>query len=154
MPKIDVGSVPVRIGTNYPQQYHAVVHGRSFQALGDAAGLTQYGVNLVRLEPGAASALRHWHEREDEFACIVEGELVLVDDHGETIMRPGDTAGFKAGDGNGHHFVNRSNRPAAFLVVGTRGNDELVHYSDEDLIYVRENGAIHFTRRSGAAVTD
>ena len=83
-------------------------------------GLTQFGVNLTRLKPGAASALRHWHENEDEFIYVLEGELVLVENDGETILRPGDAAGFKAGIPNGHHLINRTRRDALYLEIGTR----------------------------------
>ncbi|MFL5033683.1 MAG: cupin domain-containing protein, partial [Microvirga sp.] len=110
MPKIDIAAIPVRERTGYPPPYAEAVKGRLFQALGDAAGLTQFGVNLVRLKPGAASSQRHWHENEDEFLIVLEGELVLVEDEGETILRAGDTAGFKAGVPNGHHLLNRTER--------------------------------------------
>jgi uncharacterized cupin superfamily protein len=149
MPKIELRDVPVLSGTGYPQPYAALVKGRSRQALGDAVGLTQFGVNLVRLEPGAASSQRHWHENEDEFLIMVEGELTLVDESGATAMRPGDCAGFKAGDPNGHHLVNRSDRPGVFLVVGTRAGLDRTHYPDIDMVYVRDESGGRFTRRSG-----
>ena len=150
MPKIDIQSVPVVSGSRYPEQFKQSCLGRHFQRLGDAAGLTQFGVNLVRVNPGSASSLRHWHENEDEFVLMLEGELVLVEDEGETIMRPGDAAGFKANSGNGHHLVNRSNRDGVFLVVGTRTPSERAHYPGLDLVAVRDEGATgRYTHKSG-----
>src|SRR6476619_6306325 len=118
MPKIDMSKVVVRTGSIYPQEFQSVVAGREKRALGNAAGLTQFGVNLTRLKPGAASALRHWHEQEDEFVYVLEGELVLIEDGGETLLKPGDCAGFKAGVSNGHHLVNKSQRDALYLEIG------------------------------------
>ncbi|HZB39121.1 MAG TPA: cupin domain-containing protein, partial [Beijerinckiaceae bacterium] len=120
MPKLDITLVPERNSTSYPEPFRAAVSGRFWRALGQAAGLTQFGVNLVRLEPGAWSSQRHWHESEDEFLIVLEGELVLVEDEGETILRAGDAAGFKAGVPNGHHLLNRTERDGVFLVVGSR----------------------------------
>jgi uncharacterized cupin superfamily protein len=154
MPKIDVGSLPVRNGTTYPEPFARMVDGREWQSLSEFAGLTQFGVNLVRLKPGAASSARHWHEQEDEFVYVVEGELVLVEDEGETIVKPGDTAGFKAGIPNGHHFVNRTNRDAAFLVVGTRATCERCHYPDIDLVHEQDGDRYRLTHKSGAPYGD
>jgi uncharacterized cupin superfamily protein len=150
MPKIDMDVVPVRSGTVYPEPFAAIVDGREWQSLSAVAGLTQYGVNLVRLKPGAASSARHWHEQEDEFVYVVEGEMVLVEDDGETIMRPGDAAGFKAGIPNGHHLVNRTERDAVFLVVGTRSPRERCHYSDIDLVLDQDGDRYRLTHKSGA----
>src|SRR5687767_15884579 len=105
MPKIDIAAIPVRRGTDYPEEFRHVVVGRERQRLGDAGGLTQFGVNLTRLRPGAASALRHWHEVEDELVFVLEGELVLLEDSGETILRAGEAAAFKSGAASGHHLV-------------------------------------------------
>jgi uncharacterized cupin superfamily protein len=149
MPKIDIDRTSVRVTTNYPEEFRHVCHGREKRALGEAVGLTQFGVNLTRLKPGAASALRHWHEAEDELIYVTEGELVLVEDEGETALRPGDAAGFKAGVPNGHHLVNRSQRDAVYLEIGTRAARERVHYSDVDLIYEKNGQEVRRTRRSG-----
>ena len=150
MPKIDIASVPIVSGSRYPEQFKQACTGRHYQRLADAAGLTQFGVNLVRINPGSASSLRHWHENEDEFVLMLEGELVLIEDEGETIMRPGDAAGFKANSGNGHHFINRSDRDGVFLVVGTRASSERAHYPGLDLVAVRDEGeAGRYTRKSG-----
>lgn len=149
MPVIDMTKLTPRTGSIYPEPYAAMVKGRSSLRLGDAGGLTQFGANLVTLEPGAISSLRHWHENEDEFVMVTEGECVLVQDEGETVMRPGDCAAFPAGSTNGHHFVNRTDRPARFLVVGTRAPREVAHYSDEDFVIEMGGGKTRFTYRDG-----
>src|ERR1700741_4260337 len=149
MPKVDMAKVVVRIKGGYPSPHRSVTDGREKAALGNVAGLTQFGVNLTRLKPGAASALRHWHEQEDEFVYIVEGELVLIEDGGETLLKPGGAAGFKAGVAKGHHLVNKAGRNAVFLEVGTRSADERGHYPDNDLVMIREAGAFRFTNKAG-----
>ena len=150
MPKVDISKAKVRTSTVYPPPLHKVVEGREKAALGNVAGLTQFGVNLTRLKPGAASALRHWHENEDEFVYVLEGELVLIEDEGETLLRTGDAAGFKAGVPNGHHLINRSQRDAVYLEVGTRAASEHAHYPDVDLDLVREeSGALRLSHKSG-----
>src|SRR5271155_1262802 len=112
MPKIDIAKVPTDARTNYPAPFDRVVLGRERKRLGNAAGLDQFGVNLTTLKPGAASALRHWHQKEDELVYMLQGEVVLVEDGGETVLKPGDAAGFKASVKNGHHLVNKSGRDA------------------------------------------
>ena len=149
MPKIDIAAVPILERTAYPPPYAGAVKGRLHQALGDAAGLTQFGVNLVRLKPGAASSQRHWHENEDEFLIVLEGELVLVEDEGQTILRAGDAAGFKAGVPNGHCLLNRTKRDGVFLVVGSRALTERAHYPDLDLLYEKADGRVRYTDRAG-----
>src|SRR6516162_1405660 len=130
MPKIEITKATVRAKSSYPPPYADVAKGREKAALGNVAGLTQFGVNLTRLKPGAASALRHWHENEDEFIYVLEGEIVLIEDGGETVLRPGDCAGFKAGTADGHHLVNKSQRDALYLEIGTRAAVERAHYPD------------------------
>jgi uncharacterized cupin superfamily protein len=149
MPKIDIAKAVVRTKTVYPQPYAKVTLGREKAALGNVAGLTQFGVNLTRLKPGAASALRHWHEQEDEFIYVVEGELVLIEDGSETLLKPGDCAGFKAGVANGHHLVNKSQRDAVYLEIGTRAATERAHYPDCDLVLERDTRGMRFLHRSG-----
>jgi uncharacterized cupin superfamily protein len=149
MPKIDIARASVRTRGVYPDPWGAVTQGREKTALGDVTGLTQFGVNLTRLKPGAASALRHWHETEDEFVYVLEGEIMLIEDGGTTVLRPGDAAGFKAGVSNGHHLVNKSQRNALYLEVGTRAKRERAHYSDVDLVYDRDESGFRFSRRSG-----
>jgi uncharacterized cupin superfamily protein len=149
MPKIDIAKATVRTTTVYPAEFQHVVRGREKTVLGDAAGLTQFGVNRTRLKPGAASALRHWHHNEDEFVYIIEGELVLIEDGGETLLRPGDAAGFKAGVPNGHHLINRSDRDAVYLEIGTRAPSDRAQYPDVDLDLVRHGGKMLLTHKSG-----
>lgn len=119
MPIIDKTKVPVKTGSIYPAPYAAMMAGRSSLRLGEAGGLTQFGVNLVTLQPGALSSLRHWHMAEDEFVMVTAGECVLVQDAGEVVMRAGDCAAFPAMP-DGHHFINRSPAPVSFLVVAAR----------------------------------
>ena len=152
MPVIDPTKVPVRTGSIYPEPYAAMMKGRSSLRLGEVGGLTQFGVNLVMLEPGAMSSLRHWHHNEDEFVWIVDGECTLVQDEGETVMRPGDCAAFPAGSTNGHHFVNRSGKPARFMVVGTKAPQETAVYSDVDMmVHLTPGlaGKARFTHKDG-----
>ena len=132
-PALDLAAVPEVSRTDYPEPYRTLVAGRAWRALGDALGLTQFGVNLVRVEPGSASSQRHWHTREDEFVLLLEGELVLVTDGGEQTLTPGMCAGFPAGVPDGHHLVNRSDRPARFLVIGSRVEGDACEYPDIDL---------------------
>lgn len=147
MPKLDLAKVPVKTSSIYPSPYAEMMAGRSSLRLGDAGGLTQFGVNLVTLEPGALASLRHWHLKEDEFAIVLDGALVLIEDDGETPMRPGDCAAWKAGVANGHHFVNRSDRSARFLVVGSKIADEVASYADVDMKIHMNGGKPRFTYR-------
>jgi uncharacterized cupin superfamily protein len=149
MPKIDTTRLKPRESTNYPDAFKHVVRGREKTALGNAVDLTQFGVNLTRLKPGAASSLRHWHENEDEFVYILAGELVLIEDGGETIMRPGDCAGFKANVANGHHLVNRTERDALYLEIGTRAPAECAHYPDVDLKFERDETSARILHKNG-----
>ena len=149
MPKIDITKVPHDTATRYPAPFDKVVIGRSRQRLGNAAGLDQFGVNLARLKPGAASSQRHWHENEDEFVYVLEGELVLREDDGETLLRPGDAAGWKAGVANGHCLINRSDRDAVFLEVGARRTSERVEYSDIDMRAERDEHGSRYVHKSG-----
>ncbi len=132
-PALDPATVPERSGTGYPEPFRAVVAGRHKRALGDALGLVDFGVNLTRLEPGAASAHRHWHTEEDEFVYVLEGELVLVTDAGEQILRPGMCAGFPKGRPDGHQLVNRGDRPALYLEIGSRHPEDEAFYPGLDL---------------------
>jgi uncharacterized cupin superfamily protein len=151
MPKIDVSSAPVKTACAYPSPYDAHCSGRSKITLGDLGGLTQFGVNLTRLAPGAASAHQHWHKNEDELIYLLEGEAVLVEGDGETVLRVGDVATFKAGVQIGHMLVNRSNEDVVFLEVGTRASEEVSTYSnpDVDMQMVKKGGDWKAYRKNG-----
>ncbi len=149
MPRIDIATLPTDTRTGYPEPLNRAVEGRIRKRLGNAVGLDQFGVNLTTLKPGAASALRHWHEQEDELIYILAGEVVLVEDDGETPLKPGDAAGFKANTPNGHHLVNRSNQDAIYLEIGTRSKHECAQYPDVDLIMVRDDKGARFTHKNG-----
>jgi uncharacterized cupin superfamily protein len=147
---IDQTKCPVKTGTIYPEPYASQMAGRSSLRLGQAGGLTQFGANLYTLQPGAMSSLRHWHRNEDEFVMVTEGEVVLVQDEGEYVMRPGDCAAFPAGDTNGHNLINRTDREARFLAVGTRAPREVVTYSDVDLVLEVDGGGTRLLYRDGS----
>jgi uncharacterized cupin superfamily protein len=138
-----------RRGTIYPPPYNEGYEGRIKRALTGPLGLTQFGVNVTTLEPGAKSAERHWHAKEDEFVYILDGELTLLTDEGETTLTSGMAAGFPAGIANGHCLVNKSGRPATYLEIGTRSPDEIASYPDIDLLLVKANGAFKVTRKNG-----
>jgi len=147
MSRLDLSSIPVLSGTDYPDPFAEAVSGRSRQALGDAGGITQFGVNLTELQPGAASSQRHWHTHEDEFVMVVSGELTLVTDEGETLMRAGDCAAFPAGRPNGHQLVNRGWGTALFLAVGSRIKEDKATYPDIDLLF--DGATDRYTHRDG-----
>ena len=149
MPKVDIDKAVARTTSNYPAPFLPVVAGRERMALGNLVGLTQLGVNLTRLKPGAASALRHWHDNEDEFVYVLQGEITLIEDQGETLLRVGEAAGFKAGVPNGHHLVNKSDRDAVYLEVGTCSERERAHYPDDDLACTKDGKDFIFTHKSG-----
>jgi uncharacterized cupin superfamily protein len=149
MPKIDIAKLPVGSRSNYPEPFNRLVVGRERKRLGNAVGLDQYGVNLTTLKPGAASSLRHWHEKEDELVYILEGEVVLIEDDGETVLKPGDAAGFKANVANGHQLVNKSGRDAVYLEIGTRSEHERADYPDLDLVMIRDDKGGHFSQKDG-----
>ena len=149
MSKLDLSNVPMKTGTIYPAPYDAEVAGRSSQRLGEAGGLTQFGVNIVILAPGAKSSMRHWHLHEDEFVIITQGTCTMLLDAGPTIMQVGDCAAFPAGVADGHCFINHTNTEARFLVVGTKAKAETATYSDFDLqVHVAE-GVNRFTYKDG-----
>jgi uncharacterized cupin superfamily protein len=149
-PALDPKELPGRQGSGYPEPFRAAVAGRTKRALGDAFGLTQFGVNLVEMPPGCWSSQRHWHSHEDEFVYVVSGELVLVTDAGETVMRPGMVAGFPGGRPDGHHLINRSEAPATYLEIGTRIPEDGAVYSDIDMeVRPRPEGRHVFVHKNG-----
>lgn len=142
-------SIAERRSSIYPAPFNKGYELRAKRALTAALGLTQFGVNVTTLEPGGGSAERHWHHAEDECIYVLEGELTLVADDGETLLGPGMAAGFPAGDANGHHLINRSDSPATYLEIGTRAENEDAVYPDIDLKAERRGGAFRFLHKDG-----
>ncbi|WP_136622386.1 MULTISPECIES: cupin domain-containing protein [Mesorhizobium] len=140
MPKIDLSAVPVRKGSGYPAPFDVPCADRTRRRLGDAGGLTDFGVNLMTLPPGGWSSQRHWHSHEDEFVYLLEGELTLVEDGGETLLRAGGCATFAKNSGNGHHLINRSSTTALYLEVGSRNPDDVITCSDIDMMSPSSDG--------------
>lgn len=149
MPRIDVARIPEVNSTGYPSPFDRLVTGRFRKRLGNAGGLTQFGVNICRLAPGAASSQRHWHAAEDELVYMLEGEAVLIEEGGEVVLRPGDAATFKAGVPDGHHLLNRSDRDCLFLEIGTRSLNDRGEYPDIDLKFEAEGRAVRYLHRDG-----
>jgi uncharacterized cupin superfamily protein len=149
MPKIDIPTLAIDTATGYPEPYRQAVAGRLRKRLGNAVGLDQFGVNLTTLKPGAWSSQRHWHTSEDELVYVLEGELVLCEDGGETVLKPGDAAGWKANVPNGHCLINRTERNAVFLEIGTRSKSERASYSDIDMQTVRDDNGTRYLHKSG-----
>lgn len=152
MPKIDIAAVPKRKGAPYPKPFDAPCAERIRQRLGDAGGLTDFGVNLMHLPPGSWSSQRHWHSHEDELVYILEGEVILVEDGGETLLRAGDCATFAKNSGNGHHMINRSGAMAIYLEVGSRQLDDLTTCSDIDMMSSNADG--RFVHKDGTPYPD
>jgi uncharacterized cupin superfamily protein len=135
MPKLDLAAIGFETGSNYPHPFNEICLGSRWQKLGDAVGLTDFGVNLVRLAPGKWSSQRHWHTHEDEFLLMLEGEAVLVDDAGEHVLRPGDACAWKAGETDAHCIQNRTDRDAVYLEVGSRRpQTDGCDYPDIDMV--------------------
>ena len=147
MPKVDITAIPTIRGVGYPPPINAPCAGRLRQRLGNAGGLTDFGVNLMRLPPGNWSSQRHWHSHEDEFVYVLEGELTLIEDDGETVLRAGDCAAFPKASGNGHHMINRSEATAVYIEVGSRHPSDLVICSDIDMMSANADG--QFVHKDG-----
>ncbi len=152
MPKIDLAAVQKRKGVGYPPPFAATGADRIRQRLGDAGGLTDVGVNLTRLPPGNSSSQRHWHSHEEEFVYILEGEVTLVEDGGETLLRAGDCAAFPKNSGNGHHLISRADADAVYLEIGTRVPEDLTTCSDIDMMSANSDG--RFVHKDGTAYPD
>ncbi len=148
MPRIDIDAVPVRQGSGYPPPFDAPCAARTRRRLGEAGGLRDFGVNLMTLPPGGWSSQRHWHSHEDEFVLVLEGELTLIEDGGEKVLRAGDCAGFAKGTGDGHHMINRTSATAVYLEVGSRHPDDLTTCSDIDMKSANADG--RFTHKDGS----
>jgi uncharacterized cupin superfamily protein len=138
-----------RRGSGYPAPHDVPCRERVRRTLGDVFGLSQFGVNLLELAPGAWSSQRHWHERQDELVYVLEGDATVVTDEGETMLSAGMVAGFRAGSGNGHHIVNRSNAVVRLLEVGTRTAEETAHYSDIDMMYREDSDTEGYFTKDG-----
>jgi uncharacterized cupin superfamily protein len=151
MPKIDIASVPPRKGSGYPSPFDAPCATRTRRRLADAAGLKDFGVNLMTLPPGAWSSQRHWHSHEDEFVYVIAGDLTLVEDHERTVLHAGECAAFPKGTGNGHHLINESSAVAVYLEVGSRHPDDLTTCSDIDMKSANSDG--RFVRKDGTPYT-
>lgn len=153
LPAFDSEEIPVRVGTQYPASLAAPCAERRKRELGDAVGLSHFGVNMVELPPGSQSSLRHWHSAEDEFIFILAGVATLVTDEGAQQLGPGMAAGFCAGRANGHHLINEGDETVRYLEVGDRAaGEDRVEYSDVDLRIVRGPGGRKVTRRDGSTV--
>ena len=148
-PALDPAEVPEVTTSNYPEPFRNLVMGRHRRRLGDAGGLTHFGVNLTRLDPGCVSSMRHWHSEQDELIYVLEGEVTLVTDAGPRNMRPGMFACFPAGRADGHHLKNETDRPVVFLEVGDRTKNEHAHYSDVDLEGKMIDSRWTWTRKDG-----
>ena len=136
--------------TNYPEPFASSMAGRTKRPLGDVFGLSRFGVNLTRLAPGGASALRHAHSKQDEFVYILAGKPLLITDQGETRLAPGMCAGFKAGSGNGHHLVNHSDEDVLYVEIGDRTPGDSVTYPDDDITAVLDrDGQWQFAHKDG-----
>lgn len=149
MPKVDITKVPAITGSGYPPPHDTPCATRTRRRLGDAGGLQDFGVNLMTLPPGGWSSQRHWHSHEDEMVYILEGEVVLVEDDGETLLRAGDCAAFPKNTGNGHHMINRSSAMAIYLEMGSRQWDDLTTCSDIDMMSANADG--RFVHKDGTA---
>lgn len=147
---INPENIPDKTSSNYPEQFKSLVAGRSKKRLGDAAGLQNFGVNLVKLAPGSCSALRHWHTKQDEFIYVLEGEITLITDSGEQTLTPGMAAGFCSGVADGHHLINRSNSIVTYLEIGDRTSGDQVNYPDVDLVANDNPNGWVFTRKDGS----
>ncbi|WP_460726213.1 cupin domain-containing protein [Lysobacter rhizosphaerae] len=146
---IDANAVTPRIGSGYPEPFASRVGGRAKRVLGDAFGLTAFGVNLTRLPPGACSSMRHAHSHEDEFVYILEGTPTLVTDKGETLLQPGMCAGFAAGSGDAHQLVNHGATDVVYVEIGSRHGDDSVVYADDDLALRRIDGQFRYFHKDG-----
>ena len=146
---VDPKNVPESTGSNYPQQFKYAIAGRVKKRLGDAARLQNFGVNLVRLAPGSCSTLRHWHTCQDEFIYVLEGEVTLITNLGEQVLKSGMAAGFPAGDADGHHLINHTDSDVVYLEIGDRTSGDSVNYPDDNLIAKSGDNGWIFTRKDG-----
>lgn len=149
LPALDPAGVPLAERFSYPEPFFSRMGKVDSRALGDACGLNELGVNLVVLEPGAQSALRHWHSLEDEFVYVLDGEVVLVTEAGEQIVTAGGCAGFPAGQRDGHHLINRSAEPVRILEIGNRTPGDDCFYPDDDMLWFYTEDGWHAAHKDG-----
>ena len=149
LPVVDPADVAEKRGSGYPEPFRSRMGDRVKRRLGDACGLTKFGVNLVTLAPGAQSALRHWHTLDDEFVYVLSGEVVLVTNDGDQVLRTGMAAGYPAGKKDAHHFINRSNMPATYLEIGNRTEGDNAFYPDDDLMWVEDENRTFAAHKDG-----
>ena len=149
LPALDPSTAEERRGSGYPEPFKSRMGDRVKRRLGEACGLTKFGVNLVTLGPGGQSALRHWHTLEDEFVYVLEGEVLLVTNGGEQTLSAGMCAGYPAGSEDGHHFVNRSQKPAKYLEMGTNVPGDTAFYPDDDLRLTEMEDGVVYAHKDG-----
>jgi uncharacterized cupin superfamily protein len=149
LPALDPATVAEQCGSGYPEPYRSRMGDRTKRKLGDACGLSKFGVNLVTLGPGGQSALRHWHTLEDEFVYVLAGEVVLVTNDGGQVLAAGMCAGYPAGAKNAHHFVNRSNAAATYLEIGSRRSGDNAFYPDDDLMWGEDERGVFAAHKDG-----
>ena len=153
LPALDPQTVPEVRRSIYPEPFKSRMGDRVKRRLGDACGLTRFGVNLVMLGPGGQSALRHWHTLEDEFVYVLSGEVILVTDAGEQTLSAGMCAGYPAGKRDAHHFVNRSAKPATYLEIGNRTDGDNAFYPDDDLMWANDGNGEYGAHKDGRRYT-
>lgn len=151
LPALDPKSVPQSPANDYPEPFHSRMGDAARRALGDACGMGKLGVNLVVLAPDAQSSLRHWHTLEDEFVFVLDGEVTLESDAGEQVLTTGMCAGFRAGDRNAHHLINRSGKPVRYLEIGNRTEGDDCFYPDDDMMWICSEVGWHAARKNGTA---
>jgi len=149
LPALDPATVPEVRKSIYPEPFRSRMGDRAKRRLGEACGLTRFGVNLVTLGPGGQSALRHWHTLEDEFVYVVSGEIVLVTNAGEQTLSTGMCAGYPAGSRDGHHFINRSAQPVTYLEIGNRIEGDNAFYPDDDLMWCEDDNGVYAAHKDG-----
>ena len=149
MPKVDIDKVQLETATTYPDPFWQATVGRGKKRLGNAVGLSQFGVNLTTLNPGAWSSQRHWHRNEDEFVYVVQGEITLVEDHGEITLKAGDAAGWKSSSPVGHCLINKTQSDAVYLEIGTRSPTETAVYPDIDMRAEKDKTGMRYVKKSG-----
>jgi uncharacterized cupin superfamily protein len=149
LPALDPATVEEKRGSGYPEPFRSRMGDRAKRRLGEACGLSKFGVNLVTLQPGAQSALRHWHTQEDEFVYVLDGEVTLVSNAGAQVLGAGMCAGYPAGARDAHHFINHSGKPARYLEIGNRVEGDNAFYPDDDLMWCEDESGVYAAHKDG-----